>query len=93
MSLMPIVVALSGLSGALALVLAVVYARNMRQVPSPFTRALLVFALFLVVQSAITVYHDLTMMATFTGQAQELLVVEGVLEVIALGALSWATMR
>jgi len=93
MSLMPIVIALSGLSGLLALVLAAVYARNMRQVPSPFTRALLLFAVFLVVQSAITVYHDLTMMATFTGQAQALLVAEGILELVALVALTWATLR
>ena len=93
MSLMPIVVALAALSGVLALVLAVVYARNMRQVPSPFTRALMLFAIFLVVQAAITVYHDVTMMATFTGQAQALLVAEGVLEVVALGFLTWATVR
>lgn len=93
MSLMPAVIALSALSGALALALAAVYARNHRQVRSPFTLALLLFALFLVVQSAIAVYHDATMMATFTPHAQQLLVAEGVLEVLALGFLAWATMR
>ena len=93
MSLIPIVAALAGLSGLLALLLAGVYARNLRQVPSPFTRALLLFAVFLAVQAAITVYHDLTMMATFTPHAQQLLVAEGVLELVALGALTWATMR
>jgi hypothetical protein len=93
MSLMPAVIALSCLSGALALALAGIYLRNHRQVRSPFTLALLLFALFLVVQSAVAAYDDVTMMATFTPHAQARLVAEGVLEVLALGFLTWATMR
>jgi hypothetical protein len=93
MSLMPAVVVLSCLSGLLALVLGFVYLRNLRQVRSPFTVGLLLFAVFLVVHSAITIWHQATMMATFTAEAQLWLVVEGGLELVALGALVWATMR
>jgi hypothetical protein len=92
-TLMTLTVALAALNGALALVLAGVYLRNLRQVRSPFTWGLALFALFLVAHSALTVYDDVTMMADFTSQAERLLLAEGVLELAALGALAWATLR
>jgi hypothetical protein len=92
-TLMTLTVALAALNGALALVLAAVYLRNLRQVRSPFTWGLALFALFLVAHSALTIYNDLTMMAEFTAQAERLLLAEGVLESVALGALTWSTMR
>ena len=91
--LMTLCIALSALNGLLALVLGGVYVRNHRQVRSPFTLALLLFALFLVVHSALRIYHDLTMMTTYTDQAQKFLLGEGLLELVALSALLWATLR
>ena len=58
---MTLTIALTALSGLLAAVLAAVYLRNHRQVRSPFTFGLFLFAAFLVVQAAVTVYDDATM--------------------------------
>jgi hypothetical protein len=90
---MILTLALTALAGVLALVLAAVYARNHSQVRSPFTFALVLFGLFLTFQAAITIYTDWTMMATYTGEAEILRLVTSCLEVFALGALSWATLR
>jgi hypothetical protein len=92
-TLMTLTVALAGLNGALAVVLAAVYLRNLRHVRSPFTWGLALFALFLMAHGALTIYNDLTMMAEFTAQAERLLLAEGVLELVALGALTWSTLR
>lgn len=92
-TLMTLTVALAALNGALALVLLAVYLRNLRHVRSPFTWGLALFALFLVAHSALTIYNDLTMMAEFTAQAERLLLAEGGLELVALAALAWSTLR
>lgn len=93
MTLMTINIALAVLNGLLALTIAVVYLRNHRQLRSPFTLALSLFALFLVVHNGVRAYHLATMMATYTAQAEVLLLVEGILQVVALGALAYATLR
>lgn len=92
-TLMTLTVALAALNGALAVVLAAIYVRNLRHVRSPFTWGLALFALFLVAHSALTIYDDLTMMADFTAQAERLLLAESVLELVALGFLTWSTVR
>lgn len=85
--------ALTALSGVLAAVLAAVYARNHRQVRSPFTLGLLLFSLFLLLHAAVTLYTDAAMMAEYTARAEVLHVATGAVEVAALGALAWSTMR
>lgn len=91
--LMTLTLALTALNGVLALVLAAIYVRNHREMRSPFTLGLLVFAVFLVAHAAVTLYNDATMMATYTGRAETLHFATSVLELAALGALTWATMR
>lgn len=90
---MTLTLVLTAVSGALAAVLAAVYVRNHRQMRSPFTLGLVLFAAFLVAHAALTIYEDATMMATYTAQAESLRLVLSVLEMAALGALSWATLR
>lgn len=90
---MPISLALTALSGLLAIVLTTVYFRNHRQVRSPFTIGLTVFAIFLVLHAVITIYTDVTMMATYTAQAEALHLVLAVAELAALATLTWATLR
>lgn len=90
---MTLTLALTALNGALALVLATVYVRNHRHLRSQFTLGLLLFALFLVGHAAVTLYNDLTMMATYTARAETLRMATAVLELGALGALTWATLR
>lgn len=92
--LMTAAIALAVLNLGLALLVLVVYARNVRQVRSPFTLALMAFALFLVVHNALQVYNLATMMELFTtARAQALLLAEGILQAGALGMLVWATWR
>lgn len=92
-ALMNVTLVLSALNGLIALGLGAVYVRNHRQLRSPFTLGMLLFALFLVIHSGTTIYHSVTMMATFTPQAEQFLLVETILELAALSALAWATMR
>lgn len=91
--LMMITIALSALNGLLAGLLATIYLRNHRQLRSPFTLGLTLFALFLLAHSAFVIYHQVTMMAQFTPEAERLLLAECVLELAALGALAYATLR
>ncbi|MFO1532272.1 MAG: hypothetical protein ABR562_01015 [Thermoplasmatota archaeon] len=91
--LMTISVALSALNLILAAVVLVVYLRNHAQIRSRFTLALLVFALFLVVHNGLQIYHQVTMMATFTPQAEMFLLGENALQAAALAMLAWATLR
>lgn len=92
--LMTAAIALAALNLALALLVLGVYARNARQVRSPFTLALMAFSLFLVVHNGLQVYNLATLMEMFTtARAQALLVAEGVLQAAALGMLVWATWR
>ena len=92
-ALMSLTLALSAVNGLLALGLGAVYVRNHRQLRSPFTLGLALFALFLVVHSLTTLYHGVTMMTTFTVQAERFLLAECILELGALGALAYATLR
>jgi hypothetical protein len=90
---MTLSIALAAINGLAALVLAVVYARNHRQMRSPFTLGLLLFALFLFVHSVVVLYIDLTMMATYTLRAETMRLVTTGLETAALVTLTWATLR
>lgn len=92
-ALMYVNIALAGIAALLALALGVVYWRNHREIRSPFTMGLLLFALFLVVHNAILVYHFVTMMPTFSGTSEALLFAENALQLAALGALFGSTMR
>lgn len=83
----------SGLNGLLAIGLAAIYLRNHRQMRSPFTLGLILFAVALVVHSAVTLYNDLSMMTQYTAQAEVLRLLATGLETVALVALTWATMR
>lgn len=84
---------LMAVNGILSIVLGSVYVRNHRQLRSPFTRAMVLFAVFLVVHSSLSIYHALSMMATYTTQAELFLLGECTLELVALFALTYATMR
>jgi hypothetical protein len=86
-------VLLAGLNCALALALGWIYWRNHREMRSPFTLGLLVFALFLLVHNALAVYHYFTMMSDAGNAGDNLLLIEAVLQTIASSALVWATMR
>ncbi len=92
-AIMNLIVGLAALNALLALVVGAVYLRNHRQLRSPFTLALSLFAVFFVVHNGVLIYHFLTMMATFTAQAETLLLVEGLLQLGALSALAYATLR
>jgi len=92
-TLMWIDVALTGLNGILTLALAFVYARNHRQIRSPFTLGLLLFALFLALHNGVVLYHLLTMMTVFASLGEPLLLVENVLQAGALVFLLRATLR
>lgn len=85
-------VALAGANVVLALVLGSVYWRNHREIKSPFTLGLLLFAVFLVVHNALTVYRYATMMGMgLIGTPSSLL--EGLLQAAAVVALLVATWR
>lgn len=85
--------ALAAVAGLLGLALGAVYWRNHREIKSPFTLGLLLFALFVVVHNALVLWHLVTMMPQFAATGEATLAVEGALQVAALGALLWATMR
>jgi hypothetical protein len=84
-------VALAGVNVLLALVLATVYWRNHREIRSPFTLGLLIFAAFLMVHNAFIVYEWWTMM--MTGFDPTMLLVDEILQTAAVGALVAATLR
>lgn len=85
--------ALAALNGALALVLAGVYWRNHRQLRSPFTLGLLLFAAFLFVHNALIVYESWSMMMVAVGPDPGLLLLDELLQTAASVALLAATMR
>jgi len=84
---------LAALNGVLALVLATVYWRNHRQLRSPFTLGLLLFAAFLLVHNAVIVYESWSMMMVSVGPDPGLLLVDELLQSAASIALLVATMR
>lgn len=90
---MTVTVVLAILNAAIALAVGTVYLRNHRQLHSPMTLALSLFALFFLFHNAVLVYHLTSMMATFSGQAEVFLLLEGILQTGALGALGYATLR
>jgi hypothetical protein len=92
-SLMIACTALGGLNLLLALAVGAVYVRNHRQLHSPFTLALSLFAVFLVVHNALQVYHLLSMMATFTPQAEWFNLGEAALQSVALASLGYAVLQ
>jgi hypothetical protein len=85
-------VALAGLNALLALVLAGVYWRNHREIRSPFTLGLLLFAAFLVVHNAFLLYQWLTTMM-LSGFDPTMLLVDELLQTAAVGTLVAATLR
>ena len=84
---------LAALNCILAVVLGAVYWRNHRDIRSPFTLGLLLFAAFLVVHNALLVYHAFTMMTTASAADETLMLVEQLLQTGAVGTLLAATMR
>lgn len=86
-------VILAGINCLLALALGFVYWRNHREMRSPFTMGLLVFALFLLVHNTVAVYHYFTMMSEAPARGDTFLLIEAILQTIASGALVSATMR
>jgi hypothetical protein len=86
-------VALAALDALLAVVLAAVYVRNHRELRSPFTLGLVLFALFLVLHNAMVVYHFVTMMPQFIATNELWLLGENALQTAALVALVSATLR
>jgi len=91
--LMLVNTALAGLNALLALVLGAVYVRNHREIRSPFTLGLLLFALFLVLHDATVVYGYVTMMPIMTALGDGFLLVENLLQTAGLVALVSATLR
>lgn len=85
--------ALAGINIALALVLGVVYWRNHREIRSPFTLGLLLFASFLVVHNGVFLYHAFTMMEAVDAAGETLLLLEGLLQMGAVGTIVMATLR
>ena len=84
---------LAALNCILAIVLGAVYWRNHRDIRSPFTLGLLLFAAFLVVHNALVVYHAFTMMTSASSADEALLLVEELLQTGASGTLVYATLR
>ena len=85
--------ALAVVNAVLALALGVIYYRNHRDMRSPFTLGLLLFAAFLLFHNAVFLYHTFTMMEVEDAAAETFLLVEGLLQTSAVGALLVATMR
>jgi hypothetical protein len=80
-------------NAVMALGLATVYARNHREIGSPLTLGLLLFAVFFVVHNGLVAYHYLTMMPEFLAVKEGWLLAENVLQAGGLLALLYATMR
>ncbi|MGB0652559.1 MAG: hypothetical protein ACPGQL_05115 [Thermoplasmatota archaeon] len=91
--LMMINLALAGLNALLALVVGVVFWRNHSQIRSTFTMALGLFALFFVFHNGVLIYHWATMMMDASGPGAVFLLVEGLMQTVALASLAYATLR
>jgi len=77
----------------LAGVIGTVYVRNHREIRSPLTLGLALFALFFVLHNVVLVVHYVTMMPSFGTLAESYLLGEGVLQTAAMGAIAWVTLR
>ena len=73
--------------------LGAVYWRNHRDIRSPFTLGLLLFAAFLIVHNALVIYNAWTMMTSAAPADEALLLVEELLQTGASGTLVVATLR
>lgn len=86
-------IAVAGLSALAAGALAVLYARSLARAPTPFGGGLLMFAVLLVVQSAGAAWAYVGMAESFgPALGVQMLALSG-LELAAVLALVWATMR
>lgn len=92
-TLMWINVGLALVNALLALVLGWVYANNHREIRSPLTLGLLIFAAFFVLHNVLVAYHYLSMMPEFLAVKEGWLLLEGLMQAGGLGALVYATMR
>lgn len=92
-TLMWINVGLAIVNAVLALALGWVYANNHRELRSPLTLGLLLFAAFFVLHNVLVAYHYLTMMPQFLAVKEGWLFVEGLMQAGGLIALVYATMR
>lgn len=71
----------------LALALLFIYAQNYRKIKSKYTVGLIVFALFFLLQSAMGLYFDASMVMYYSAQAQAAaMVLEGI-KAVALAVL------
>lgn len=86
-------VALAGVNLVLVAVVAFVYARNYKEVRSSFTLGLLLFSAFLLLHNGLILYHLLTMMSVYAQLGEVFLLVENVVQLVALAALARATLR
>ncbi|MDX1610877.1 MAG: hypothetical protein R3185_00825 [Candidatus Thermoplasmatota archaeon] len=86
-------VALAAINAVMAAVLAWTYGQNHREIASPLTLGLLLFALFFLLHNALVAYHFLAMMPEFIAVKETWLLLEGLLQAGGLGALLYATMR
>ncbi|MCA1812472.1 MAG: hypothetical protein LC624_00800 [Halobacteriales archaeon] len=84
---------LAVLDALLAAGLLLVYLRNHREVRSPFTLGLALFAAFVVVYDVTQLYHYWSMAAMFPMVDERMVLLEGALQTGALGALLGATLR
>ncbi len=91
--MMMINIAVAGVNAVLAVVVGAVFWRNHKQIRSPFTFALGVFALFFVFHNGLLLYHFVAMMPSFGQAAQVFVLGEGLFQTAALGSLAYATLR
>jgi hypothetical protein len=84
---------LAVLNTVLAVVLLAVYARNHRELRSPFTLGLVLFALFLLVHNGMDVAHMAMDMPILVQGNEPVMLAEGLLQAGALGSLLAATLR
>lgn len=86
-------VGLAVVNTVLAAAVGLIYYRNHREVRSPFTMALVLFAVFFVVHNALVVYHYFTMMPSDVVDGEGLMLLESSLQTVAIGSLAYATYR
>lgn len=85
--------AIVSLNAAFLMVLLVLYARMMREVPSRFTLGLVLFAGALLLETLTQLYFYFTMMEYFAGGAAKLAMVHNGLALLASGFLAYVTFR
>jgi hypothetical protein len=86
-------VGIASANAVMAFALGTVYARNHREIGSPLTLGLLLFAAFFALHNVLVAYHYLSMMAKFVVVDEGWLLLEGLLQAGGLGSLLYATWR